>query len=335
MFLKTDKKYRLLMLTTMLTTSYVMAQTRHIEIEATGRHQYNLNKRGLSTGEYSGITKAGNDTYFLVSDKGKIAKIRMTYDGKMNMELIWEKECDKGRDMEGVAYNAKTNTLFISGEGDQQILEYTLDGEQTGRKLEVPDMFGLTNITSNGGFESLTYNEHTGMFWTTTEMPLKTDKDNKSQILRLQSFNDDMKPQSQFLYELDQDEDHGKMRTYVHGVADMLALNDGRLIVMERSVAIKKKYVGSYCDVKLYLVNPIGKIAGTKVEKELLHEFRNRLSMQQMFGGQKFANYEGMCIGPVLDDGCETILLVSDSQSGAGNSLYRMKDYLKILKIKY
>ncbi len=335
MYLKTDKEYKILLLATMLTTSNVMAQVQHVGIEATGKKQYNLNKRGLSTGEYSGITKTGDDTYFLVSDKGKIAKIRMSYDGKMDMELVWEKECDKGRDMEGIAYNARTNTLFISGEGDQRIMEYTLEGEQTGRELEVPDMFCPTNITGNGGFESLTYNEHTGMFWTTTEMPLKTDKDNQLQILRLQSFGNDLKPQSQFFYELDNDEGYGKMRAYVHGVADMLALDDGRLIVMERTVAIKRQYVGSYCDVKLYMVNPIGEAAGTRIEKKLLYKFRSRLGIQQISGGKRFANYEGMCPGPVLDDGSTTILLISDSQSGAGNSLYRMKDYMKILKIKY
>jgi hypothetical protein len=43
------------------------------------------------------------------------------------------------------------------------------------------------------------------------------------------------------------------------------------------------------------------------------------------------ANYEGICLGPKLDDGRQTILLINDSQSRRGNALYRLKDYIKTI----
>ena len=48
-------------------------------------------------------------------------------------------------------------------------------------------------------------------------------------------------------------------------------------------------------------------------------------------GQLNYANYEGMCLGPKLNDGRQTLILINDSQAGAGNSLYRLKDYIKII----
>lgn len=38
----------------------------------------------------------------------------------------------------------RRNTIWISGEGDQAILEYDLSGRSTGRKLDVPSQFSTT-----------------------------------------------------------------------------------------------------------------------------------------------------------------------------------------------
>ena len=40
-----------------------------------------------------------------------------------------------------------------------------------------------------------------------------------------------------------------------------------------------------------------------------------------------------MCLGRKLNDGRQTIILISDSQDGAGNIIYRLKDYLKVIVI--
>ena len=44
-----------------------------------------------------------------------------------------------------------------------------------------------------------------------------------------------------------------------------------------------------------------------------------------------FANYEGMCPGPRLADGRQTLLLIDDTQAGAGNSLFRLSEHLKVI----
>ena len=310
-----------------------------ITLLPTGKKQYNLKHYGLPHGNYSGIAKIDEGTYALVSDKkvGDEGSRAQEFKGSRAQEFNVEKTkesvkwivFDEDRDMEGIAYFPQKKTVFISGEADQRIIEYTLDGTPTGRELKVPEEFGTNHIHSNAGFEALTYNEVTERFWTTTEMPLKEEVYGQ-QILRLQSFDNDLLPAEQILYRLDDDEVTAKTRMQISGVSDMLALDDGTLIVMERNAVIKRHYWGSYCDTRLYLINPGNTDGNSVVEKTLLYRTKTTLNLGMWLGKEKFANYEGMCLGPVSAEGEQTLLLISDSQGG-----YKiLKDYIKVLKIK-
>ena len=64
--------------------------------------------------------------------------------------------------------------------------------------LDVPE--DLKGIENNRGFESLTYNGNTGLFWTTTEAPLKADTF-LPRILRLQCFDREGKPEGRYFYQ--------------------------------------------------------------------------------------------------------------------------------------
>ena len=71
---------------------------------------------------------------------------------------------------------------------------------------------------------------------------------------------------------------------------------------------------------KLYRVNPDEGAEGDMLPKQLLVEFTTRT-----FG---LANYEGMCLGPVLRDGRQTLILIADSQGGSGGLT---REYLKVV----
>ena len=62
-------------------------------------------------------------------------------------------------------------------------------------------------------------------------------------------------------------------------------------------------------------------------DKQLLTEWRTKLTLFS----RSLANYEGMCLGPVLADGSRVIILVADSQNQYGGVL---KDWLKSLKLE-
>lgn len=66
---------------------------------------------------------------------------------------------------------------------------------------------------------------------------------------------------------------------------------------------------------------------GKAVAKTPVATFRTRLNPLSY----RLANFEGMSAGIRLADGRQTVLLLCDAQSGAGNRLFHLKDYLRVL----
>lgn len=324
--------------------------------------QQSMSRWNVGTAQYSGITALGGDRYALVSDKEPtdgFYTFRISQDPKTGQVTAMYLEGFMGnaspkvdaqgisvRDCEGIAWFAPAGTVFISGEGDQEILEYSMKGQPTGRKLDVPAIFSRANIVPNYGFEALTYSAATHRFWTTTESTLPIDGHAASpqhpgvqNLLRLQAFDDQLRPCAQYAYRMDKGrtEDFGK--TYVYGVPEMTALPDGRLLVLEREADISNGYLSSYVRCKLFLVNPNeGHQIDSSISLPLLDP--NRYLVKQLLCDfttnytpfrHTFANYEGMCLGATLADGRRTLLLVSDSQGGYGKGPFHLKDYIKVI----
>ena len=288
----------------------------------------------VSAGNYSGITWLGGSRYAVANDKSPTAGFYlMTIDiDSLSGKLLSVREDSfltngqPNRDEEGICYMPQTQTVFVSGEKDQEVLEYNLQGQLTGRKLNIPEVF--KNIYSNGGFEALTYQAETHRFWTTTEFTLKADGEKptiKRKIgnhLRLQSFGDDLQPKEQYWYETDSTITKKHKGQSILGVSGLAALDDGRIVVLEREMYFPKKQIGSYCLVKLYMVNPSQQQPDEVLKKTLLTKFRTKVNLTR----RNFANYEGICVGPKLADGRQLLILICDSQNQ-----YRgvMRDWFK------
>ena len=295
-------------------------------------------KKTVPAGNYSGVTWLGGDRYAVCNDKSATAGFLLV---NIRLDSITGKIEDvraesfmtsnlPNRDEEGICYVAPTNTLFLSGESDGQIVEYTLEGQLTGRKLNIPDVFSVSH--GNKGFEALTYNAKTHRFWTTTENTLKADGEQPNirkkiaNRLRLQSFNDDLQPKEQYWYVTDSSAVEGTKGKSTLGVSGLAALDDGQVIVLEREVRKTPKGIGSFVHVNLFVVNPLQQQPGDTLRKQLLTEFRTRINLTK----RSFANYEGICAGPRLADGRQVLLLVADSQNQYKGYL---KDWFKTIVI--
>ena len=320
----------------------VLALLLAVSLQATAQ-QITLNKQKhfpqtVPAGNYSGIAWLGGDRYAVVDDKSATAGfLLMTIHTDSITGDIIEVRADSmmtsglpNRDEEGICYVPQTNTLFVSGEEDGQILEYSLDGQLTGRRLAIPDVFATAY--GNSGFEALTYNARTHRFWTTSENTLKADGEKPSikrkipNMLRLQSFGDDLQPREQYWYKTDSTAVIWKQGRSSLGVSGMAALDDGSLIILEREIRRTSNRIGSFVHVKLYLVNPSRQQPGELLQKQLLTEFRTHINVTQ----RSFANYEGICAGPRLKDGRLVLLLVADSQNQYKGWL---KDWFKTVVI--
>jgi len=297
----------------------------------------NILSLGDFKGDFSGITWIpDSNRYAIVNDKGKgggivLLEFKLGNNGSISnltcTEAEGNAESTASRDPEGIVYVPSSNTLFVAGEADQQILEYDMDGRPTGRKLNIPADMSKSSGTGNCGFEALAYNATKGLFWTTTESTLPKDKSysiNNGLMLRLQSFSDkDLEPGERYLYMMDAPAiTPASGATYAYGVPDILALDDGKLIVMEREAYVPAgtlDKLSSSTKIKLYLVDPEGDKGGI-LSKKLLKTISTTIA--------GWANYEGICLGPKLS-GSNSILLINDSQSRYSNFLL---DYIYVLK---
>lgn len=316
---------------------------------------------GIMPGNYSGITHVKDNVYAVVDDKDVVDGFKLltldidSVSGKVRHASMQEPQAmarrraegvNTNRDCEGVAYFGERNTIFVSGEEDQRIMEYSLDGMPTGRELAIPSTMRRDKIVTNLGFEALTYNATQQRFWTTTESTLPADgqqasakNPNVRNHLRFLSFDNSLQPRESYVYEMDLPKATNTKATSILGVPSFIALDDGRLIVMEREGCFPRKEYGSWVQTKLYMVNPknekpvsldtpMSDVApDTYMQKTLICSFMTRLRIGRM----NLSNYEGMCLGPKLADGRQTLILIADSQNGLGNWLYHIKDHLRLI----
>ena len=288
------------------------------------QHQFS---KTVPPGNYSGITWLGGNQYAVVSDKANtdgffIFKIDID---SVTGEII-NAESDEfmssgkpNRDGEGIAYNPHTNKIFISGEADNHIKEYGMDGKLTGREILPTPLY--SHLPGNLGLEALSYNPVTRMLWTC----------NESDSVYIQNYDENLKPKETFRYKLDEPiADKSKAQFYAHGIGCISALDDGSLLLLEREFYVPHKKIGAFVNCKLFCLtpslSPMGDGNRMFQEKKLLAQWKTSLTLFK----HDIANYEGMCLGPTLADGSRVILLVADSQNQYGGIL---KDWMKSLRL--
>lgn len=346
-----------------------------------GTLQQGLSQWGIPAGNYSGITPieapiSSSDgsvscRYAVVSDKGSsdgffVWKIVQDATDGHVIEVVNEGfRANKvtpsaSRDCEGVVFvPGADGTVFISGEGDGRIIEYDMEGQRTGRELQVPEVF--KSAISNQGLEALSYGgSKKPLFWATTETMLPGDKAvgwnsgsggavsgdvgtaGTMNLLRIASFGADLKADDQWAYRMEPAEVRTAGPTYAFGVPELCVLPDGRLLVLEREANVTSAYVGSTVSCRLFSVKPkrskrlrsdrpLSDLPDRSfLRKKLIDSWSTSLSL----AGINWANYEGMCLGAPLSDGRQTLLLISDSQGDYGKAGFSLSDWIKVVVLE-
>lgn len=272
----------------------------------------------IPAGNYSGIAWLGGDRYAVVSDKEdtdgffvwSIGIDSVTGEIQSARNEGFFSSTQSNRDAEGIAYNPRTNTIFISGEADNYIKEYDMTGRLMGRQIPPTPLYN--HLPANLGLEALSYNDSTQTLWTC----------NESGNVIVQSYDADLQPLLHYPYTFDAPlADQTKAAFYAHGIGTICALDDGTLLVLEREFYVPKKKLGPFVNCKLFHFKP------GETKKELLASWRTSLTLFK----QDIANYEGMCLGPRLKDGSRVLILVADSQDQYHGVL---KDWIKTIRIK-
>lgn len=288
-------------------------------------------------------------------------------DGTLNDGKPWL-GLEKGFDHEAIV-KVSDSTLVIASEGYCRLKEYPiLPTSADAAKVDYQQNLWESRWPSadfypNYNFESLAFDSVRQYLWTIPESALRKDGQpatpqnglaNQLRLMRLDwgkmkenrnkeeyseqvSSKKDSRYMTTYAYQMDQPSTHKKADIYVMGVSELCALPDAQLLVLEREAFIPKIKIGAFCKCKLYLVNPLNSRKFSMKEKfssdtpflkkKLLTEWKTSLSLSK----RSFANYEGMCLGPMLEDGSQVVILLSDSQDQYAGVL---KDWFKTIVIR-
>ena len=288
-------------------------------------------------------------------------------DGTLNDAKPWQGQ-EKGFDHEAIV-KVSDSTLVIASEGYCRLKEYPiLPTSADATKVDYQQNLWESRWPSadfypNYNFESLAFDPVHQYLWTIPESTLRKDgqpatpQNGLANQLRLMRFDwgkmkeyrnkeayseqVNSKQYSRYMatyaYLMDQPSTYKKADIYVMGVSELCALPDGQLLVLEREAFIPNIKIGAFCKCKLYLVNPLNSENFSMKEnissdtpflkKKLLTEWKTSLSLSK----RSFANYEGMCLGPKLEDGSLVVILLSDSQDQYAGVL---KDWFKTIVIR-
>lgn len=288
-------------------------------------------------------------------------------DGTLNDGKPWL-GLEKGFDHEAIV-KVSDSTLVIASEGYCRLKEYPIlpisaDTAKVGYQQNLwESRWPSSDFYPNYNFESLAFDSVRQYLWTIPESTLRKDGQpatpqngltNQLRLMRLDwgkmkedsnkeeyseqvNSKKDSRYMTTYAYQMDQPSTHKKADIYVMGVSELCALPDGQLLVLEREAFIPKIKIGAFCKCKLYQINPLNSEEFSMKEnfssdipflkKRLLVEWKTGLSLSK----RSFANYEGMCLGPMLEDGSQVVILLSDSQDQYAGVL---KDWFKTIVIR-
>ena len=288
-------------------------------------------------------------------------------DGTLNDGKPWLGQ-EKGFDHEAIV-KVSDSTLVIASEGYCRLKEFPIlptsaDAAKVGYQQNLwESRWPTSDFYPNYNFESLAFDSVHQYLWTIPESTLRKDGQpatpqngltNQLRLMRLDwgkmkedsnkeeyseqvNSKKDSRYMTTYAYQMDQPSTHKKADIYVMGVSELCVLPDGQLLVLEREAFIPKIKIGAFCKCKLYLINPLNSEEFSMKEKfssdtpflkkRLLTEWKTGLSLSK----RSFANYEGMCLGPMLEDGSQVVILLSDSQDQYAGVL---KDWFKTIVIR-
>ena len=284
--------------------------------------------------EISGIAWAGGTLYYAVDDADKMLyplTLGITGAGELaaaDITIGPGVPVQDANDMEGCAWDPASRMLWVSDETGPTIRKVNpATGEDCG-SVAVPAVH--RQYYGNFSFEALTISGDGLTMWTANEEALKCDGEKSSKaegsVVRLTRFSrkkasDEWAPAGQWAYMTEPVgsdpwvyNNDTKTRS---GVAGMVALPDGRLLVLERNLWGDNAWDAAFYS-RIYLVDGTAESGGKATDVSAFASLKNaeyaRVKKTALFDKYVgWVNYEGICLGPRLDDGSLVLVLVSDA----------------------
>ena len=305
---------------------------------------------GPRFGSLSGLAPTGvPGEYLVVSDDRvdrRFYRIRVSGEGTsfrvdvLEMIRLDEKSPAPHLDPEAIAITPGGD-LLIASEGRERgdhvppaIAQYTRAGafirQLPLRDRYLPDETGKHGVRENAGFESLTLSPSGRHLFTVTETALLQDGDpvdfdtgTTSRLLEFVAQGDSFVPAREFAYPVQAlDAPPFTADGAASGVVELVALSENEMLALERTfiAAVAGKGRGISI-IRIFVASLAGAddISGVDslrgrtpkpVRKRLLLDMSSLVGIPPDL--TTLDNFEGLAVGPTLDDGSRSLLLVSD-----------------------
>jgi len=274
--------------------------------------------------ELSGIVHASGERFYAVSDAGgRLFPVDVSIDPQSGFvtaaSVAPALTLAGGVDLEGVTSGAG-DSVWVSDETGSAIRRHGLAGGALLDSLGVPAIY--QQIRSNLGLESLAGVD--GVLWTANEEALSVDGDIASATsgttVRLQRFDAAGAPAGQWAYVTDPYPGAPILNRSASGVVDLLALPGGELLVLERSLSNQGLRARIY-QVDFAGASDTAALAG--LAGASFAPVGKRMLWERSAGFDQ--NYEGLALGPPLDAGDWSLLLVDDGGGSGIMHLYPLR----------
>ena len=237
-------------------------------------------------------------------------------------------------DLESVRYDIKRDEFIVTSEGLIDEAKnpgiYTLSNlGEIKSSFKIPEYFNAgakdQKPRNNGVFEGLTESFDQQGYWVAMESPLEKDS-SKPKIfpsrthVRITKFDKNTgAPVKQFAYKLDGIAKLPINYFAVNGITEILEYAEDKFLILER--AYSAGYGSHGNTIKIFAADAssttntlnMQELKGENYElasKKLLFNFK---SVEDKLTREIVDNLEGMCFGPALDNGQQSLILVSDN----------------------
>jgi hypothetical protein len=250
-------------------------------------------------------------------------------------------------DREDVVYDRQSGTVWIADERDAgdasrpSLVEVDpVSGREVARLVpQAEDAFAVyAKIRGNYGFEALARTDE-GTMWTANEEALTIDgplaSPSAGSIVRLQAIDRALRPVRQVGYVTDPvghaiSSPAAAVGEDRSGVSALVALSDGRLLVLERALVGDASGMGGF-RIRIYLVDPsrATDVSAEPYRAGLAGRTDWRAAAKTLLWERHFglpvSNFEAMAIGPRLSRGSRSLLLMADNGGGTWQSIYALE----------
>ena len=283
--------------------------------------------------DFSGLSHAGGDLYWVVRDvKGEICEVKIPLDrttGRaLGCEVLRSFKIPGNVDLEAVAFDPLRSTPWISDENNSIVAEFIPSEGRIGRRVDLPQ--DLRGVQKRRGIEALEISPDGLTMWMCNENELPADDSaapEPNEFVRLtrltrRTADGIWHLSGQWAYRPATPGGLSVRGGARNGVVSLCVLPDGNLLVLEREKTAEKK---KPFRVRIYRVDFDG-ATDIRGWSSLAYDDFTPVRKRRLFDGAPgTASYEGICCGSVLDDGTQTILLVSDGNDAASGTLMTLR----------